>query len=341
MTKVLDVAVVGPNSLVGQELLKLLVQRKFPCGTVHALDTAGGVGEFVDFGDDELQVRDLEGFDFTNIQIALFALDPASAATCIPVAAEAGCIAIDSSSAFRADAEVPLVVPEVNPQAVEGYLRRGIIASPDCNVVQMLVALQPIHAAAGVTRINIATYQPVAGNGQLAIDELVRQSIQALNGQGVDDFRLYPKPIAYNVLPQTDAFAEDGETREEAALRDESRRVLSLPDLGVNATTARVPVFHGCSQALHIETARHIDAAQARELLRQAPGVTVVDTAQNGGYPTAFTEAAQEDAVFVGRVRQDRSHPNGLDLWVVSDSIRRGAAINCLQIAEILARDHL
>lgn len=341
MSKTLDVAVVGPRGLVGEEMLNLLVQRKFPRGVVHALDLGSGVGEFVDFGDQELQIRDIEGFDFTSVQLALFAMDPASAARYVPLAAEAGCVVIDSSSAFRGDADVPLVVPEVNPQAVDGYIKRGIIASPDSNVVQMLVALQPIHAVAGIARINIATYQSVSGNGQLAIDELVRQSIQALNGQGVDDFHIYPKPIAFNVLPQTDAFADDGETVEEAALREDSRRVLGNPDLGVSATTVRVPVFHGCSQALHVETREHISVTKVRELLRQAPGLTVIDKRSSGGYPTAVTEAAHEDAVFVGRIREDQSHPNGLNLWTVADNVRRCAAANCVQIAEILARDHL
>lgn len=341
MSKRFDVAVAGARGLVGEQILKLLLQRKFPVDTVHALGSADAVGEFVEFGDDELQVQELAEFDFSSVQIALFALDADSAALYAPRAAAAGCVVIDSSSFFRDEDDVPLVVPEVNATAIDGFRKRRIIASPHAGVVQMLIALKPIYDAVGITRINVATYQSVSGSGQTAIDELVRQSIQALNGQGVDDFRVYPKPIAFNVLPQTDAFAEDGDTFEERALLSESRRILNDGSIGVSVTTARVPVFHGCSQALHIETCDKITAEQACALLRQAPAVKVMDGNHGNAYPTAFTEAAQEDVVFIGRVREDASNPLGLKLWTVADDIRTATALNCVQIAEILIRDHL
>lgn len=341
MSSTFDVAVAGARGLVGTEILKLLLQRKFPTGKVHALGSGEAVGEFVEFGDDELQVQDLANFDFSGVQVALFTLDADSASLYVPRATEAGGVVIDNSLFFRDEADVPLVVPAVNVQAIDGYPRRRILASPSASVVQMLLALKPIYDAVGIVRVSVATYQPVSGNGQLAIDELVRQSIQALNGQGVDDFRIYPRPIAFNALPQSDAFSADGDTLEEKALSSETRKILDDGSISISATAVRVPVFHGSSQALHIETCDKITARQACVLLRQAPGVRLLDGDHGNAYPTAVTDAAQEDAVFVGRVREDASNPLGLKLWTVADDIRTTTALNGVQIAEILIRDHL
>lgn len=341
MSTTFDVAVAGARGLAGAEILKLLLQRKFPTGRIHALGSGEQVGEFAEFGDDELQVQDLAEFDFSSVRIALFALDADSTSLYAPRATESGCVVIDSSRFFCDEEDVPLVVPGVNEQAIDSYAKRRIVASPGAGVVQMLLALKPIYDAVGITRVNIATYQSVAGNGQLAIDELARQSIQALSGQGVDDFRIYPKPIAFNALPQTDSFADDGDTFEERALLSESRRILNDGGIGISATAVRVPVFHGCSQALHIDTCDKITAEQARTLLRQAPGVRLVGRDHDNAYPTAVSDAAQEDVVFIGRVREDTSNPLGLKLWTVADDIRTATALNCVQIAEILIRDHL
>ncbi len=336
-----DVAIAGARGLVGAELLKLLLQRKFPVGKLHVLGSKDAVGEFVEFGDDELQVQNLKDFDFSTVQLALFALDADSAARHAPRATKAGCTVIDSSASFRDAEDVPLVVPVVNGEAIDGYSKRRIIASPGAAVTQMLIALKPLYDAVGITRVNVATYQSVSGNGQIAVDELARQSIQALSGQGVDDFRIYPRPIAFNVLPQTDAFLKDGDTVEERGLLTESRKVLNDGGIGISATTVRVPVFHGCSQALHIETCDRITAEQALALLREAPGVRVMDTGSGVSYPTPVIEAGQGDVVFVGRVREDASNPLGLKLWTVADDIRTTAALNIVQIAEVLIRDML
>ncbi len=233
------------------------------------------------------------------------------------------------------------MVPEVNAHAIKDYRNRGIIANPNCSTIQMLVALKPIYDAVGITRINVATYQSVSGTGKPAIDELVRQCTAALNGQGMDDFKVYPRPIAFNVLPHIDVFMDNGYTKEEMKMVWETQKIMGDDSIRVNATAVRVPVFYGHSEAVHIETKQKISAEKARELLRKAPGVKVIDEHKDGGYPTAATEAAHHDAVFVGRIREDISHPLGLNLWVVSDNIRKGAALNSVQIAEILIRDHL
>ncbi len=341
MKKTFDVAVVGATGAVGEEMLKTLAQREFPVGKVYAVASSRSAGEFVDFGDNELQVHDLEKFDFSKVQIGLFSPGADVSKGYAPKAAKAGCVVIDNTSQFRYDQDIPLVVPEVNAHAIKDYRNRGIIANPNCSTIQMLVALKPIYDAVGITRINVATYQSVSGTGKPAIDELVRQCTAALNGQGMDDFKVYPRPIAFNVLPHIDVFMDNGYTKEEMKMVWETQKIMGDDSIRVNATAVRVPVFYGHSEAVHIETKQKISAEKARELLRKAPGVNVIDEHKDGGYPTAATEAAHHDAVFVGRIREDISHPLGLNLWVVSDNIRKGAALNSVQIAEILIRDHL
>jgi aspartate-semialdehyde dehydrogenase len=335
------VAVVGATGAVGAEMLKTLKQRKFPAGKVYALASSRSAGEFVDFGDEQLEVQDLDRFDFAKVKIGLFSPGAEVSKIHAPRAAAAGCVVIDNTSQFRRDEDIPLVVPEVNAHAIRHYRNRGIIANPNCSTIQMVVALKPIHDAVGIERINVATYQSVSGTGKPAIEELARQSAAALNGQGLEDFKVYPKPIAFNVLPHIDVFMDNGYTREEMKMVWETRKIMEDESIQVNPTAVRVPVFYGHSEAVHIETRKKISAAEARKLLERAPGVTVIDERRDGGYPTAVTEAAHEDAVFVGRIREDISHPRGLDLWVVSDNIRKGAALNSVQIAEILIREYL
>jgi aspartate-semialdehyde dehydrogenase len=340
MSKTFDVAVVGATGAVGEEMLKTLFHRRFPYGKVYAVASSRSAGEFVDFGDTELQVEDLEKFDFSKVKIGLFSPGAEVSKVYAPKAAAAGCIVIDNTSQFRYDKDIPLVVPEVNPQAIAQYKNRGIIANPNCSTIQMLVALKPIHDAVGIERINVATYQSVSGTGKPAIDELAQQSGAALNGRPIEG-KVYPKQIAFNVLPHIDVFMDNGYTKEEIKMVWETQKIMGDDRILVNATAARVPVFYGHSEAVHIETRQKITAAQARELLRKAPGVQVLDERRDGGYPTAVTEAAHEDAVFVGRIREDISHPRGLNLWVVADNVRKGAALNSIQIAEVLVREYL
>ncbi|MCI5104266.1 MAG: aspartate-semialdehyde dehydrogenase [Algiphilus sp.] len=340
MSKTFDVAVVGATGAVGQEMLKVLRQRKFPVGKVYALASSRSAGEAVDFGDDELIVGDLAEFDFSKVQIGLFSPGASVSAIYAPKAAEAGCVVVDNTSQFRYDKDVPLVVPEVNAHAIAGYTQRGIIANPNCSTIQMLVALKPIYDAVGITRLNVATYQSVSGTGKEAIDELAQTSAQALSGQPIES-KVYPKQIAFNCLPHIDSFQDNGYTKEEMKMVWETHKIFEDETILVNPTAVRVPVFYGHSEALHIETRDKITAVAARELLSKAPGVKVMDERVDGGYPTAVTEGAHHDEVFVGRIREDISHPRGLNLWVVSDNIRKGAALNSVQIAEVLAERHL
>jgi aspartate-semialdehyde dehydrogenase len=340
MSKQYDVAVVGATGAVGQEMLKILRQRKFPVGKVYALASARSVGEELDFGAEELYVEDLAGFDFSKVQIGLFSPGASVSAEYAPKAAAAGCVVIDNTSQFRYDPDVPLVVPEVNAHAIAGYTKRGIIANPNCSTIQMLVALKPILDAVGIERINVATYQSVSGTGKEAIEELADTSARALSGQDFES-KVYPKQIAFNCLPHIDTFQPNGYTKEEMKMVWETHKIFEDDSIQVNPTAVRVPVFYGHSEALHIETREKISADRARELLAAAPGIKVMDEHVDGGYPTAVTEGAHHDEVFVGRIREDISHPRGLDLWVVSDNIRKGAALNSVQIAECLIAEYL
>ena len=335
-----DVAVVGATGVVGEAMLSILEEREFPVRTLYPLASHRSAGSCVQFKGASLTVADLEDFDFSKAQIALFSAGASVSARHAPRAASAGCVVVDNSSRFRYDDDIPLVVPEVNPDAVAEYAHRNIIANPNCSTIQLVVALEPIHAAAGVERINVATYQSVSGTGKEAIDELATQTAALLNGRASES-KVYPKQIAFNALPHIDAFMENGYTKEEMKIVWETQKIMEDDSIRVNPTTVRIPVFYGHSEAVHIETREKLSADEAREILERAPGVIVMDERVDGGYPTAVTESAGVDAVFVGRIREDISCPRGLDMWVVSDNVRKGAALNSIQIAEILASDHL
>ena len=341
MSKTFDVAVVGATGAVGETMLDILAQREFPVGEVYALASSRSAGNRVAFGKQRsLVVQDLAEFDFSKVQIGLFSPGASVSKEYAPKAAAAGCIVIDNTSQFRYDADIPLVVPEVNPQAIADYKTRGIIANPNCSTIQMLVALKPIYDAVGIERINVATYQAVSGTGKEAIEELAAQSVRLLSGQEIE-CNVYPKQIGFNVLPHIDVFLDNGYTKEEMKMVWETRKIMGDESIQVNPTAVRVPVFYGHSEAIHIETRDKITAEQARKLLQKAPGVVVLDERADGGYPTAVTEGANQDPVYVGRIREDISHPRGLNLWVVADNVRKGAALNSVQIAECLIAEYL
>lgn len=334
MSRQYKVAVVGATGAVGEVMLALLAERGFPVGELVALASARSAGNEVRFGRQEVEVRDLAGFDPAGVDIALFSAGGEVSREHAPRFAAAGAVVIDNSSAFRGDDDVPLVVSEVNP----GKIRerpRGIIANPNCSTMQLVLALAPIHRRAGIERINIATYQSVSGTGQRALEELGRQTAGLLNFQQVEA-AVYPVQIAFNVIPHGGDFTDNGYTSEEMKLVTETRKILDDPDIRVNATVVRVPVFYGHSEAVNIETRDKLSAAEARVLLEAAPGVEVVDERVAGGYPTPVTHASGRDPVFVGRIRDDLSHPRGLNLWIVADNIRKGAALNAVQIAELV-----
>jgi len=328
------VAVVGATGAVGEVMLSVLQERKFPIKQLILLASERSAGKKLDFGNHKITVQDLATFDPAGVDIALFSAGGSTSKEYAPKFAAAGAIVIDNSSAFRNDDDVPLVVSEVNPDALNS-IPRGIIANPNCSTMQLMVALAPIHRAYGITRINIATYQSVSGTGQKAMEELGKQTAAILSFQDPDP-KVYPVQIAFNVIPHGGDFLENGYTSEEMKLVWETRKILSAPEIQVNATVVRVPVFYGHSEAVHIETRDKVTAAQARALLEKAPGIELVDERKAGGYPTPVTHASGNDAVYVGRIREDISHPRGLSLWVVSDNIRKGAALNAVQLAELL-----
>jgi len=340
MSKTYDVAVVGATGAVGETILEILGDRKFPVGKIYPLASSRSAGSKVQFRDKMVTVGNLDDFDFSKAQIGLFSAGGSVSAAHAPRAADAGCVVIDNTAHFRYDDDIPLVVPEVNPHAIAGHTNRGIIANPNCSTIQMLVALKPIYDAVGITRINVATYQAVSGTGKEAMEELAMQTAALLNAKAIE-CEVYPKQIAFNALPHIDVFQDNGYTKEEMKMVWETQKIFEDAAILVNPTAVRIPVFYGHSEALHIETRDAITASQATDLLEKAPGVVVLDTRQDGGYPTAVTEAAGQDPVYVGRVRQDISHPKGLNLWVVADNVRKGAALNTVQIAEILVKDYL
>lgn len=337
MGKQYRVAVVGATGAVGETMLSVLAERKFPAREVVALASERSAGMEVAFGDDEVMVHDLASFDPAGVDIALFSAGGDISKAYAPKFAAAGAVVIDNSSAFRMDPDVPLVVSEVNPDAAK-QRPRGIIANPNCSTMQLMVALAPIHRAAGIERINVATYQSVSGTGRRALEELGRQTAGLLNFQPVEP-EVYPVQIAFNVIPHGGDFTDNGYTTEEMKLVHETRRILGDDAIRVNATVVRVPVFYGHSEAVNVETRDKLAAADVRELLRAAPGIEVVDEPVDGGYPTPVTHASGKDAVYVGRIRDDLSHARGLNLWVVSDNIRKGAALNAVQIAELLVAE--
>jgi aspartate-semialdehyde dehydrogenase len=340
MSNSFDIAVVGATGMVGESMLEILSQRKFPLGKVHALASERSVGKEVSFGNRTLEVSNLADFDFSKARIGLFSAGASVSDEFAPKATAAGCVVIDNTSRFRYDDGIPLVVPEVNPEKISEYKASGIIANPNCSTIQMVVALKPIYDAVGIKRINVATYQAVSGAGKSAVEELVRQTTLLLNGRPLE-IEGNAKQIAFNAVPHIDQFQDNGYTREEMKMVWETRKILGDEEIAVNPTAVRIPTFFGHSEALHIETGSRISAGEVCDLMRKAPGIELVDGTDDGEYPTAVTEGAGNDAVYVGRVREDISHPLGINLWVVSDNIRKGAALNSVQIAEILAKNYL
>ena len=340
MSRTFDVAIMGATGAVGQAMIEILQERNFPVGKLYLLASERSAGKRIQFNGKSVVVENLVDFDFSQVQIGLFSAGGSLSGEYAPIAADAGCVVIDNTSYFRYQEDIPLVVPEVNPAAIADYRNHNIIANPNCSTIQMLVALKPIYDAVGISRINVATYQAVSGTGQDAIEELAGQTARLLNGQPVEE-KVYPKQIAFNVLPHIDVFQENGYTKEEMKMVWETQKIFADHSIQVNPTCVRVPVFFGHSEAVHIETDQKLSADDARALLMNAPGVTVMDEQLDGGYPTPVSDAAGQDATFVGRIREDISHPHGLNLWVVSDNVRKGAALNSIQIAECLIDQYL
>jgi len=335
MSRNINVAVVGATGLVGEVMIRILEERNFPVGTLHLLASERSAGRELRFRGETVVVEPLSQFDFQKADLAMFSAGGSISAEFAPKAAEAGCIVIDNTSQFRYDDDVPLIVPEVNAHRIGDYTQRGIIANPNCSTIQLVVALKPIYDAAGIERINIATYQAISGAGRSALETMTEHARQILNG--VEPVVNGPaKPVAFNVVPHIDQFLDGGFTKEEMKIIWETRKILEDPKIMVNPTVARVPVYFGHSEAVHIETRTKVTVAEVQKLLNSAAGVVLLDGRETGAYPTAATDAAGRDAVFVGRVREDPSHPRGIDLWVVSDNVRKGAALNSIQIAEIL-----
>jgi aspartate-semialdehyde dehydrogenase len=334
-----NVAIVGATGAVGEALISILEERDFPVNELFPLASERSAGTKITFRGKSITVLNLADFDFSRAEIGLFSAGGSISEIYAPKAGAAGCIVIDNTSHFRYDADIPLVVPEVNPEAIAQYTNRNIIANPNCSTIQMLVALKPIHDKVGITRINVATYQAVSGTGKEAIEELAAQTAALLNGRDVET-KVYPKQIAFNVLPQIDVFLDNGYTKEEMKMSWETKKIMDS-SIEVNATCVRVPVFYGHSEAVHFETKTPITVEEIRELLSNAPGVVLMDERVAGGYPTPVTDSAGKDAVAVGRIRKDISHPNGIDMWIVGDNVRKGAATNSIQIAEVLIKDYL
>lgn len=334
-----NVAVVGATGAVGETLISILEERNFPVNELFPLASERSAGKKIQFQGKTVTIQNLAEFDFSKSDIGLFSAGGSISEEYAEKAGKAGCIVIDNTSHFRREPDIPLVVPEVNPEAIANYGNRNIIANPNCSTIQMLVALKPIHDKAKIKRINVATYQAVSGTGKEAIEELASQTAALLNGRDVE-CEVYPKQIAFNALPHIDVFLENGYTKEEMKMVWETKKIMD-ESIEVNPTCVRIPVFFGHSEAVHLETEQPISVEEARELLSKAPGVVVIDERKDGGYPTAVTDSAGKDDVAVGRIRQDITHPNGLDLWIVGDNVRKGAALNSIQIAEVLIRDYL
>ena len=334
-----NVAIVGATGAVGEALISILEERNFPVNELFPLASERSAGSKIKFHGKSITVLNLADFDFSRAEIGLFSAGGSISEIYAPKAGAAGCIVIDNTSHFRYDNDIPLVVPEVNPEVIAQYKNRNIIANPNCSTIQMLVALKPIHDKVGITRINVATYQAVSGTGKEAIEELAAQTAALLNGRDVET-KVYPKQIAFNVLPQIDVFLDNGYTKEEMKMSWETKKIMDQ-SIEVNATCVRVPVFYGHSEAVHFETRTPISVEDIRDLLSKAPGVVLIDDHVAGGYPTPVTDSAGKDAVAVGRIRKDISHPNGIDMWIVGDNVRKGAATNSIQIAELLIKEYL
>lgn len=337
-SKKINIAILGATGLVGQSMMEILEERNFPVDQLYLLASHRSAGKHFKFHNKTQVVLDVEKFDFSKVQIALFSAGGEVSQKYAPLAAKKGCIVIDNTSMFRYEKDIPLIIPEVNADQIKYYKNHNIIANPNCSTIQMLVALKPIYDAVGISRINVATYQSVSGAGQAAISELAHQCTELLQGR-LAISKVFPCQIAFNAIPQIDRFEDNGYTREEMKMIWETQKILNDSDIKINPTTVRVPVFYGHSEAVHIETHKKITTQEARALLSRAPGVIVKDELQAGGYPTPITDAIGQDAVYVGRIREDLSHPKGLNLWVVADNIRKGAALNSVQIAEMLLKE--
>ena len=339
MKELYNIAVAGATGMVGKEILKILEERDFPVGELTLLASERSAGTKLEFKGEEIPVKLLEDEDFKGVDIGLFSPGGSVSAIYAPKAATAGAVVIDNTSHFRMDPDVPLIVPEVNPEALCGYVRKNIVANPNCSTIQMVMALKPIHDRAHIERIVVSTYQAVSGAGKSAVDELSEQVRSLLSMKEVES-EVFPHRIAFNCLPQIDVFMDDGYTKEEVKMVDETRKILDDPSIRISATAVRVPVFIGHSEAVNIQTEDSISPEEVRELLSDAPGVRVVDDPSNEVYPMALDAAAQDD-VLVGRIRADESVENGINMWVVADNLRKGAALNAVQIAELLISEHL
>lgn len=335
-----NVAIVGATGAVGQVMREILEDRNFPVDNLYLLASERSAGTQLSFHGKNIKVENLAEFDFSKAHIGLFSAGGSLSKEFAPKAAEAGCVVIDNTSEFRYEKDIPLVIPEVNGEEIAQYKTRGIIANPNCSTMQMLVALKPIHDAVGISRINVATYQAVSGSGKAAIDELAKQTAQLMNGKEATA-EAYPWQIAFNVLPHIDTFQENGYTREEMKMVWETQKILGDDSLMVNPTAVRVPVFYGHSEAVHLELKDSLSVARVREILQHAPGVKVLDDTDSNQYAMPAVHGANNDDVWVSRIRQDISHPTGLNMWIVSDNIRKGAALNTVQIAERLVAEYL
>lgn len=338
MSRAFDVAVLGATGLVGQHMIEILEQRDFPVNNLYPLASSRSAGGTVTFKGKDITVLDADTFDWSQVQIGFFSAGGSVSAKFAPIAAESGCVVIDNTSHFRYEPDIPLVVPEVNPHAIADFRNRNIIANPNCSTIQMLVALKPIQDAVGIARINVSTYQSVSGAGKTAMDELAKQTADLLNGRQVN-VDAFSRQIAFNCIPQIDVFQENDYTKEEMKMCWETQKIMGDESILVNATAVRVPVFFGHGEAIHLETHQPIDAEDVKNLLADADGVTLL--ADREEFPTQVSDASGKDDVFVGRVRNDITHPCGVNLWVVSDNVRKGAATNSVQIAEVLVRDYL
>jgi len=337
--KKFNVAVAGATGAVGNQMITCLEERNFPVKSIKFLASRRSVGRTLDFKGNAVAVEELKEDSFKGFDIAIFSAGGGTSQKFAPFAARDGCVVVDNSSAWRMDPEVPLVVPEVNPHAIAQYTHKGIIANPNCSTIQMVLPLHPLHKKFGIKRIVVSTYQAVSGTGKKAVDELDAQTRAILNFKSYDSV-VYPHPIAFNCLPHIDVFLENGYTKEEMKMLHETRKILEDDTIGVTATTVRVPVFYGHSESINIETIEHVSAKEVRALLEETSGVKVVDDPPNNIYPLAI-DAAGQDLTLVGRIREDESISNGINMWVVADNIRKGAATNAVQIAEILAKDYL
>ena len=336
----INFAVVGATGAVGEVMLSILSERNIPSKNIFPLASNRSLGKQVDYGNTKLDVIDLEKFDFSNTQIGLFSAGAGVSEIYAPRAANLGCVVIDNTSQFRYEDDIPLVISEVNPEKIAEYKNRGIIANPNCSTMQMLVALKPIYDAVGIKRINVATYQAVSGAGKEMIEDLAHQTSALLNGKPVEK-KGKAKQIAFNAIPHIDKFLENRYTKEEMKMVWETQKILNDKNILVNPTAVRIPVFYGHSEAVHLETNTKINQADAVKLMNDAEGVEVIDGVDMGEYPTAVSDGSGTDPVYVGRIREDISHENGLNLWIVADNIRKGAALNTVQIADILIEEYL